>query len=55
MKLSAGAHRDVRPIFTRGHISLAVAFKGLIVILGLYECNCSLTVKQELALPPGRN
>ena len=31
-----------------GHISLAVAFKGPNVILGLYKCNYSLTVKWEL-------
>ena len=34
--------------FYRGHISVAVAFKGLNVILGLYTCNYSLTVKWEL-------
>ena len=33
-----------------------VAFKGLNVILGLYKCNYSLTVKWELGAPlPGRN
>ena len=32
-------HRGVKLIFTRGHISFAVAFKGLNVILGLYTCN----------------
>ena len=36
--------RDVKLIFTRGHISLVVAFKGWNVILGLYKCY-SLTVK----------
>ena len=40
--------RGVKLIFTGGHISLVVAFKGLNVILGLYKCNYSLTVKQEL-------
>ena len=44
--------------FYRGHFSLTVAFKGLNVILGLYECNYSLTVK-ELKLhsdvAPGEN
>ena len=35
--------------FHRGHISLEVAFKGPNVILGLYKCNYSLTVKQELS------
>ena len=39
--------------FYRGHISLAVAFKGLNVILGLCECNCSLTVKRELGAAAG--
>ena len=34
--------------FTGGHVNLAVAFKGLNVILGLYKCNYSLTVKREL-------
>ena len=37
--------RGVKLIFTGGHISLMVAFKGLNVILGLYKCNYSLTVK----------
>ena len=36
----------VKLIFTRGHISLEVAFKGPNVILGLY--NYSLTVKWEV-------
>ena len=36
--------RGVKLIVTRGHISLAVAFKGPNVILGLYECNYPLTV-----------
>ena len=40
--------QGVRLIFTGGHISLAVAFKGPNVILGLYECNCSLTRGKEL-------
>ena len=33
--------RSVNLIFTRGHISLPVAFKGPNVILGLYKCNYS--------------
>ena len=41
-------YRDVKFIFTGGHISLSVAFKGLNVILGVYKCNYSLTVKGEL-------
>ena len=34
--------------FHWGHISLAVAFKGPNIMLGLYNCNYSLTVKPEL-------
>ena len=42
--------------FARGHVSLAVAFKGLNAILGLYKCNYSLTLgARSSALPPGRN
>ena len=41
--------RGVKLIFTGGHISLAVAFKGPNVTLGLYKCNYSLTVKRELS------
>ena len=37
--------RGVKLIFTRGQISLEVAFKGLNIILGLYKCNYSVTVK----------
>ena len=40
--------RGVKLIFTRGHISLTVAFKGPNVILGLYECNYFLTRGREL-------
>ena len=36
-----------------GHINLEVAFKGLNVILGLYKCNYSLTVKLELGAAAG--
>ena len=39
--------RGVKLIFTRGHISFTVAFKGTNVILGLYKCNCSLTRGKE--------
>ena len=48
-------YRGVKLIFTRGHIRLAVACKGQNVILQLYKCNCSLTVRQNSSLPPGRN
>ena len=41
--------RGVKLIFTGGHISLAVAFKGPNVILGLYKCNYSLTRGKELS------
>ena len=44
--------RGVKLIFTRGHISFAVAFKGLNV-LGLCKCNYSLTVKRELGAATG--
>ena len=37
--------QGVKLIFTRGHISLTVAFKRPNVILGLYKCNYSLIVK----------
>ena len=37
--------RGVELIFNGGHISLAVAFKGRNVILGLCKCNYSLIVK----------
>ena len=40
--------RGSKLICTGGHISLAVAFKGPNVILGLYKCDYSLTVKREL-------
>ena len=45
---SVDLSRSVKLIFTRGHISLEVAFKGPNVMLGLYKCNYSLTVKWEL-------
>ena len=40
--------QDVKLIFTRDQVSLAVAFKGSNIILGLYKCNYFLTVKREL-------
>ena len=45
--------RGDKLIFTRVHISLAVAFKGLNVILGLYKCNYPLTIKRELGITTG--
>ena len=45
--------RGVKLIFTGGHISLEIAFKGPNVILGLCKCNYSLTVKRELGAAAG--
>ena len=45
--------RGVKLIFTRGHVSLAVAFKGLNVILGLYKFNYSLARGKELGTAAG--
>ena len=45
--------RGVKLIFTRDHISLAVAFKGPDVILRLYKCNYSLTRGKELGTAAG--
>ena len=41
----------VKLIFTGGHISLKVAFKGPNVILGLYKCNYSLPRGKDLKVP----
>ena len=41
-------NRGVKLIFTGGHISLTVAFKGPNVILGLYKCNYSSSRGKEL-------
>ena len=43
-----GLFQGVKLIFTGGHISLMVAFKGPNVILGLYKCNYTLTRGKEL-------
>ena len=40
--------RGVKLVFTGGHMSLTVAFKGLNVILRLYKCNYSLSRGKEL-------
>ena len=45
--------RGVKLIFTGGLISLEVAFKGPNVILGLYKCNYSSTVKRGLSAAAG--
>ena len=47
-------HQGCQTHFHWGHISLTVAFKGPNVILGLYKCNYSLTVKQELGTATGQ-
>ena len=53
---SQGLDRGVELIFTGGHISLVVAFKGLNVILGLCKCNYSLQqLCESSVLAPGRN
>ena len=44
--------QGVKLIFTRGHFSLAVAFKELNVILGLHKCNYFLTRGKELFIGP---
>ena len=44
--------RGIELIFTGGHISLAVAFKQLNVILGLHKRNYSLTRVKELYIGP---
>ena len=40
-------------MFTGGHISLNIAFKGLNVILGLYKCNYFLMMGKELRAATG--
>ena len=45
----------VKLIFTWGHISLVVAFKGPKVILGLYKCNTPELGSRSSVLPLGRN
>ena len=44
--------QGVKLIFTRGHISITVAFKGRNVILGLYKCDYSLARGKELYIRP---
>ena len=46
--------KGIKLIFTGGHISLAVAFKGPNVILGLIKCNCSFTRGKELSTAAGQ-
>ena len=46
-------NQGVKLVFTGGHISLVVAFKGLKVILGLYKRNYSLTRGKELSAAAG--
>ena len=51
--LSLALGQGCQTHFHQGHISLAVAFKGLNIILGLYQFNYSLTVKRELGTAAG--
>ena len=53
LKNSYHLDRGVKLTFTRGHISLEVAFKGLYVILGLRKGNCSSTRGKELGAATG--
>ena len=53
MKFNLVDYRDVTLIFTGGHISLAVAFKGPNAILGLCKCNYSLIRGKELGAAAG--
>ena len=46
-------YKGLKLIFTRGYISLAVAFKGPNINLGLYMCNFSLTRGKELSTAAG--
>ena len=46
-------NQGVKLVFTGGHISLVVAFKGRNVILGLSKSNCSLTRGKELSAAAG--
>ena len=48
-----GLIRDVKLIFTGGHSSLEVAFKGPNGILGLYKSNCSSARVKELGAATG--
>ena len=50
---SPGLDRGIKLIFNGDHISLEVDFKGPNVILGLYKCNYSLTVKREFGTAAG--
>ena len=51
--VTKGICRGVKLIFTRGHISPAVAFDGPNVIFGLDKCNYSLTRGKELGTATG--
>ena len=46
-------YQGIKLMFTGGHISLVVAFKGPSVILGLCKCNYSLTRGKELGAAGG--
>ena len=47
--------KAVKLILTSGHISLAVAFKGPNVILGLCNVTTLYQLSESSALPPSRN
>ena len=47
MEVTYNLEQGAKLTFTGAHVSPMVAFKGPNVTLGLYKCNCSLTVKQE--------
>ena len=51
--VTVSPRRGVKLIFTGGHISLMVAFKGPNVILGLCKCNYSLTRGKKLGTATG--
>ena len=51
--LSCWTQKGVKLIFTGGHISLTVAFKGPNVILGLYKCNYFFTRGKEVSAAAG--
>ena len=53
LKRDFPCNRDAKLIFTGGYISLAVAFEGPNVILGLCKCNYSLTRGKELGAAAG--
>ena len=53
IRIIIGYCGGVKLVFTGGHITLEVAFKGPNVILELCRCNYSLTVKCRLSTAAG--